>query len=248
MRRVPILLPVLAAALGCSPPRAPAPPPSPAPSPETLLREAIAERAAGDVASARAKLEAALAVSPRADPVRNELADLLIADGRDLDRAAAVLAGADPASAGPRWHLLSGRLAQVRGDGGAAVEAYARALALGADPELRYERARLLAELGRNDEAIAELLALRGQGRGDGAVALALAERYEAAGRLAEAEAEYRAQARAAPDRPLGWSLLAAFLARHGRDAEARDAEARARERAGGAPSRALRPLPPSRR
>jgi thioredoxin-like negative regulator of GroEL len=212
-----------------------------------MLREAIAARAAGDVAAARAKLEAALAASPRADPVRNELADLLITEGVELDRAAEVLAGADAASAGPRWHLLSGRLAHLRGDNALAAEAYGRALALGADPELRYDRARLLAELGRDDEAIAELLALRAEGRGNGAVALALAERYESAGRLAEAEAEYRAYA-GASDRARGWTLLAEFLARQGRAAEARDVEARARGLGGGAPERALRPLPPSRR
>jgi tetratricopeptide (TPR) repeat protein len=254
VRRPPLLLPLpllAALALACSSSRAPAPPtpePPRPPSPEELLREAIGLRAAGEAEAARTKLEAALAASPRADPVRNELADLLVADGRDLDRAAEVLAGADAASAGPRYHLLSGRLAELRGDGALAVDAYARALALGADPELRYDRARLLGELGRNDEAIQELLQLREARRGRGSLEVALAERYEDAGRLAEAETEYRRNVEAAPDRPLGWTLLSRFLARHGREEEARDAEARARERAGGAPARALRPLPPSRR
>lgn len=246
----PALLSLLAAAaLACSSSPPPPPPPAPrAPSPESLLREAIALRASGDVDGARGKLEAALAASPRADPVRNELADLLMADGRELERAGEVLAGADAAAAGPRYHLLTGRLAELRGDGALAAEAYAHALSLGADPELRYERARLLAALGRTDEAIDELLALREAGRAGSAVALALAERYEEVGRVADAEAEYRRYAEAAPDRPQGLRLLARFLERHGREEEARAAEARARERAGGTPDRALRPLPPSRR
>ena len=251
---LPLLLPLLGAvAPACSCRRAPAPPPpapEPArpPSPEALLQEALTLRAAGDVEGARARLEAALAGSPRADAVRNELADLLIADGSELDRAAEVLAGADAATAGPRYHLLCGRLAELRDDGAAAAEAYARALALGADPELRYDRARLLAALGRSDEAIQELLTLRAARPENASITLALAERYEEAGRLAEAEAELRRNVDAAPDRPLGWSLLSRFLARHGREEEARAAETRARERAGAAPDRALRPLLPSRR
>jgi predicted Zn-dependent protease len=74
-----------------------------------------------------------------------------------------------------------------------------------------------------------------------------LAERYEAAGRLAEAEAELRFGAEATLGRPEGWRRLAAFCTRHGLAEKARDAEARARE-AAATPQRALRPLKPTGR
>lgn len=253
-----ILLPVsrllfvlLAAALACSSFRPPPVPPPPAPprppSPEALLKEAIALRAAGDLDAARANLEAALAASPRADPVRNELAELLLAEGSEIDGAAEVLAGADAASAGPRFHLLFGRLAELQADDERAAAAYERALALGIDPEVRFQRALVLDRLGRTDEAITELEALRAVRPAAPGLALALADRYEAAGRIPEAEAELVRAAEAAPERAAGWDRLARFHARQGRDVEARAAEARARALEA-KPARALRPLLPSRR
>jgi predicted Zn-dependent protease len=249
---VRVLLSALAlSALACSssrpPPPPPAPPAPPPPSPELLLKEALSLRAEGELAAARAKLEAALAASPRADPVRNELADLLLADGDELDRAAEVLAGADAAAAGPRFHLLSGRLAELQADDARAAVAYARALELGADPELRFQRALVLERLGEGEAALAELEALRALRPGAPGLALALADRYEAAGRLAEAEAELVRAAEAAPGRAAGWDRLARFRARHGREDEARAAAERARELES-KPDRALRPLLPSRR
>ena len=242
-------LAILSAALACSSSPRPPPPPAgpPPPSPEVLLEEAIALRSEGDLGAARAKLEAALAASPRADAVRNELVDLLLADGRELDRAAEVLAGADATAAGPRLHLLAGRLAELQGDDARAAEAYARALTLGADAELRFHRALVLDRLGRADEALLELEALRAARPAAPGLALALSEHYESVGRLPEAAAELVRAAEAAPERAAGWDRLARFHARHGQEAEARAAEARARDVAA-KPDRALRPLLPSRR
>ncbi len=73
-----------------------------------------------------------------------------------------------------------------------------------------------------------------------------LARLYERGGRLRQAEAEYRAVARAHPDRAQGWEDLARACERAGHPAEARRAHERARK-ARGAATRELRPLPPSR-
>jgi predicted Zn-dependent protease len=74
-----------------------------------------------------------------------------------------------------------------------------------------------------------------------------LADRYEAAGRLEEAEVELRSLADGDPDRAAGWERLARFYQRIGREKDARAAAGRARA-AAARPDRALRPLLPSRR
>jgi tetratricopeptide (TPR) repeat protein len=251
-----------AAALACTAPapRPPAPPSSPQPvaepapaaapappPPEVVLAQARALRAEGDLAGARARLEAGVQASPGSDEVRLELVDLLIADGRELDHAAVLLGAVAPA-ADARFHLVAARLAEARGDHAGAAEAYAGALGGGvADPDVRLRRALVLERLGRGDEAIAELEQVRAARPDDAVARSRLAERYEGAGRLAEAEAEHRWLAEDQPDRAAAWERLGRFYERAGRAEEARAALVRAREAAGRS-ERSLRPLLPSRR
>jgi len=214
---------------------------------ELLVARARALRAEGDVAGARVRLELALQDAPASAEARIELADLLLADARELERAGALLAGV-PAGDGARVHLLGARLAELRADDAGAAAAYARALEAADDPDVRLRRALALDRLGRSAEATLELERVRAA-RPDDAIARArLAERYEAAGRLAEAEAELRAVAEARPERAAGWEGLAHFYERGGRGADARAALERARAARGPASGRELRPLPPSKR
>ncbi len=209
------------------------------------MARARALRAEGDVASARARLESAFAAEPGLDDARVELADLLISDGRELERAEALLAGVrDQGSA--RHALLSAELAESRGNDAAAAEAYARALALADDPDARLRRALALERLGREQQATAELERVRSDRPRDAVARSHLAERYEAAGRIADAEKELRALADD-QDRPSSWERLARFYGRHARKAEAKAALGRARA-ASGRPARSLRPLLPSKR
>jgi tetratricopeptide (TPR) repeat protein len=212
---------------------------------EALLAIARRLRAQGDHAGAQARLEQAARQAPDSPAVCLEEADLLVAGEVDLDRAGAIL-GAIPA-AHPGRDATLGRLAELRGDAAAAEAAYARQLAASDDPELRLRRALSLERLGRDAEAIAELERLRLADPANAQVRARLAERYEAAGRLPEAEAELRFGAEATLGRPEWWRRLAAFCTRHGLAEKARDAEARARE-AATSPPRALRPLKPTGR
>jgi predicted Zn-dependent protease len=229
------------------PPQAPPAEVAPSqPRPDVLVARARVLRAEGDVAGAQARLELALVVAPGDDDARIELADLLVADGRDLSRAEELLAGVvGPPT--PRLHLVVARLAEARGDDGRAAAEYALALAEGDDPDARLRLALALERLGRLDEATAELERVRAA-RPDDLVARArLAERYEAAGRLDEAEAELRSLAEEDPERAAGWDRLARFYQRIGREKDARAAAERART-AAARPERDLRPLLPSRR
>jgi len=211
-----------------------------------LLARARALRAEGDVAGARARLEVALAMAPAYDDARLELADILLSDGSELDRAAALLAGVR--APGARVHVLSARLAELRGDDAGAAAAYGSALAAGDDPDVRLRRALALDRLGRRPEAISELERIRAARPADAVARGRLAALYEAAGRLHEAEAEHRALAESRPERAQGWEDLARFCERNGRHAEARAAHARARAARGQASPRELRPLQPSTR
>jgi len=231
-----------------SAPLVPAPVPEtwPPPSPGDNLTCARAMRAEGDVAGARLRLEHALAVAPAYDDARLELADLLVSDGAELDRAAELLAGVRARNA--RADLLSARLAELRADDASAAAAYARALEAGDDPDARLRRALALDRLGRSAEAIEELERVKAV-RPDDAIARGrLAVLYEGAGRFRKAEAEYRALAEARPERAQGWEDLARCCERAGRYAEARAAHRRARQARATASARELRPLPPSRR
>ena len=215
------------------------------PRPEVLLGRARQLRAQGDHAGAQARLEQAGASAPDHPGLCLELADLLVADGADLDRAGAMVLAVPAGS--PGRDALLGRLAALRGDWITAEVAYARQLALADDPEVRLRRALALERLGREAEAIAELERLRDADPSNVVARARLAEVDESAGRLPEAETELRALAGLTPDRPEGWRRLAAFCSRHGLAEKARAAEARAAE-AEPKPRRALRPLQPSGR
>jgi tetratricopeptide (TPR) repeat protein len=246
-RSLVLALAVLAACGTRKPAERPAPAaaaPVAQPSPADLLEEARTLRAEGELAGARERLEAAHAAAPSLEDVRLELAELLVSDGAELERAADLLGGV--ATRDVRFHLAEAALEEVRGDDAAAEAAYGRALAEQPDPDVRLRRALLLARLGRAPEALAELELVRAERPGDAFAGLRRAELYEVAGRLADAEAELLALAEAQPERPQGWERLARFYERAGRQADARSALARARGASGG--GRVLRPLLPSRR
>jgi predicted Zn-dependent protease len=246
MRRTALVL-LLVLALACASPDG-GPPAAPAPQrplPEALLGSARAARAEGDLDRARTELEEAVAAAPGWDLPRLELAEVLVLEGRDLERANA-LVEAPVRSDNPRAHLLRAQLAELRGDDVAAAAAYAQALLLRPDPEVRLRRALLLERMGREADAAAELERIRIERPGDVAARDHLAAIYEREGRLAEAEAELVAAAQVPPSRASTWQRLAAFYARNGDAVRARSAEARARDLDGRA-ERALRPLPPSR-
>jgi predicted Zn-dependent protease len=227
-------------------PSAAVPPPATVPGSDALLADARTLRAAGDAALARARLEEALAAAPTRDDVRIELAELLVADGSDVARAEAVLAGVRRRAVDARWDLACARLAELRGDDEVAQAAYGRALFVGEDADVRLRRALALERLGRPDDAARELERARAARPQDLAVRARLAELYEAAGRLPEAETELVTAARASPERAASWTRLARFYERAGRPADAERADAKAR--AAARPSRNLRPLLPSRR
>lgn len=259
MRLLPATLCLAAACASAPAPvaKAPAPPPPPvalAPPPparaariDLLVAGARTLRAAGDAEGAREVLEAALVLAPASDPARLELAGQLVADGRDLDRAARLVSEARPAGSA-RARVLEGELAELRGDDPGAVEAYAGALEVSPDPDVRLRKALVLERLGRADEALRELHQASLERPGDPVVRARLAERYEAAGLYAAAEEQLKAAAESAPDRPAEWDRLARFYARVGKPDRARAAEARARVASGTAPARKLRPLPRSSR
>jgi predicted Zn-dependent protease len=221
----------------------PEPPP---PSPEALLAEARARREAGDAEGAREKLEAALAAAP-SDPIRLELADLLVSDGRDLDRAQALLGDVRDRTADVRYDLVTARVAETRGDDAAAVAAYRRALGIAEDADVRLRRALLLQRLDDLPEAARELERVRALRPDEAAVHERLAAVYEAQRRIGDAEAEWLAAARVPPERAAAYTRLARFYERIGRRDAAHRAEVHAR--ALGAPAeRKLRPLLRSRR
>lgn len=239
-----------AAAVKATPPAEVASPPTPpAASPgeagrtpriDLLLSGARTLRAGGDLEGAREVLEAAVVLAPGSSDARLELAGLLAADGRELDRAEALIAKEPPGT--PRVLALQGQLAETRGDDARATEIYAASLAKVADPDVRVRRAIALERLGRGNEALVELHKASRERPGDPMVRARLAERYEAMGLLSAAETELTAAAEATPDRAGGWDHLARFYARTGRPEKAKAAEARARK-ASGVQERALRPL-----
>ncbi|WP_248360210.1 tetratricopeptide repeat protein [Anaeromyxobacter oryzae] len=229
-------------------PAAPAPPTMdsawPPPPPSERVARARRLRAEGDVAGAGAQLESALATAPAYDDARLEFADILLSNGSDVDRAAALLAGVR--APGARGQVLSAWLAEFRGDDAGAAAAYAKALELADDPDVRLRRALALERLGWADEAIRELERVRDARPKDTFARGRLAALYETAGRIREADAEYCALAAARPERAQGWEELARFYERNGRRDEARAAHDRARTARGQTSARKLRPLPPS--
>jgi Flp pilus assembly protein TadD len=114
------------------------------------------------------------------------------------------------------------------------------------DPDVRLRRALALERLGMGEEALIEFEGVRAADPADSVVRSHLADRYEAAGRLREAEAEHRFLAEREPPRASDWERLAGFYQRHGRLRDATAAHERART-LGARTERTLRPLLPSR-
>ncbi|HSN90247.1 MAG TPA: tetratricopeptide repeat protein [Anaeromyxobacteraceae bacterium] len=244
MRRHLLVL-LLVVVLACASPSTARVPPAgpPEPPPEVMMGEARAARESGDLPLARAILERAVRAAPDWDLPRLDLAELLLLEGKDLPQVRTLLEG-PVRPENPRGHVLRGQLAELEGDDLAAAAAYAQALLLRADPDVRIRRAFVLERLGRADDAIAELERLRAERADDAAARARLAGLYERAGRLAQAERELEALA-AGSGRPGPWRDLAEFHARNGDAAKARWAEANARALEG-REERALRPLLPS--
>jgi len=245
MRRALLVL-LLVIVLACaSPSPARTPPPVPRqPPPESLLGDARVARESGDLPLARATLERAILAAPDWDLPRLDLAELLLLEGQDLPQVRSLLGG-PLRPENPRGHVLRGQLAELEGDDLGAAAAYAQALLLRPDPDVRIRRALVLERLDRGDDAISELEQLRDERPDDAAARARLATLYERAGRLAHAERELEALAFGS-GRPGPWRALAEFHARNADDAKARWAEANARA-LDGREERALRPLLPSR-
>jgi predicted Zn-dependent protease len=258
VKKLLALLPaVLVLSCGHGSPRPAAGPPAPAAPPaatatrsperaEILFLRAEALRAEGDLPGARARLEDALGADPESRGVRLELADVLVAEGVEPERAGPLLDGLVETGDG-RVSLVRARACEALGDDAGAAAAYQDVLAVADDPEARLRRALALGRLGRTAEEIAELERLRTARPGDAFARAQLGDAYEDAGRRREAEAELRWVAEAQPDRPTGWLRLARFYERTGRPREARDAAERARASGGARHDRSLRPLLPSR-
>ena len=134
----------------------------------------------GRRALARVRLEEALAAAPARDDVRLELAEILIADGQDLQRAQSVLAGVRRRGVNAR-DLACGAVAEPEATTRRRRPRYGRALLVADDADVRLRRAVASSGLGRADEAArAERRARRGRrisrsGRGSPSC-------YEAAG------------------------------------------------------------------
>lgn len=239
------MLPALLATFLAAAPASPAPPPG-SDAARAALSAARAARERGDAAAERLELARAVSADPGWDLPRIDLAEVLLRDAGDGNAALALLDGPGLRGDNPRLQRLRGAAREQAGDGEGAVAAYAAALALRDDDELRLRRAMLLAGLGRGPEAIVELERLRAVRPADPRPRSQLAELYEAAGRRAEAEVELRWLAAAAPAAPAPLYRLARFLARGGdsEGAERVDRAARALER----PTRAMRPLMPDGR
>ncbi|MEU9336321.1 tetratricopeptide repeat protein [Streptomyces sp. NPDC048290] len=112
--------------------------------------------AAGDDAGARADVDAGLALDPDSPPLRCLRGQLTAAD--DPDAAYALLSElvtARPAYA-PGW-AARGTTAYDRGEPGAAVADFDRALALSDDPEVRFNRGVARLATGAPEAALADL-------------------------------------------------------------------------------------------
>ncbi|MBI5069833.1 MAG: tetratricopeptide repeat protein [Deltaproteobacteria bacterium] len=239
--------PLLIALLAAAPAAQPTPPPAGHVAAAGALAAAREAREAGDVPGAQALLRKAVAADPGWDLPRLDLAELLLSEGGAADAARQLLSAPGLQSASPRLPRLRGAAAEQLGDAEGAAAAYGEALSLRDDLDLRLHRAVLLARSGAGPQAQAEAERVRSERPGDLLARSLLADLYEQAGLRAEAEAELRWLAGAAPTDPAPLRRLAAFLARGGDAAGAEAAESAARARNGRA-ARSLRPLLPDPR
>lgn len=224
-------------------------PPLPAPAidPAVEIELARLARAQGRTDDASRHLELAITAAPSVASPQLDLAELLLEEGTDLERATALVDEADRLGApGSRAPRLRGWIAELRGDDAAAVVAYAQVLAVATDTDVRLRRGLLLQRLARWREAAEEVSRVLVERPNDRAAHAALAEIHEAEGRLGPAEGELLKLASLAPAEAVPQRKLAAFYRRHGDAEKARVADARARSL--DSPPRALRPLRPSRR
>lgn len=237
------LVAALAACASARPPPAAVAPPPPAGHALALraLESARSAGAAGDRAAQRRDLARAVEADPGWDLPRLDLAELLLRDGGDAEAALALLAAPGMRAGNPRLPRLRAVALEQAGDPAGALRAYADALALQDDPDLGLRRATLLAEAGRQLEAIAELERVRAAHPREPLVHSRLAELYEAMGRRTEAAEELRWLVAAAPRDPAPQLRLARFFRRAGDPDQAARAEQAAR--ALDPPARVLRPL-----
>jgi Flp pilus assembly protein TadD len=222
-------------------------PVGPVAQPGTELEKARAALAAQRTDDAVRHLESAIAAGPGQVDARLELAQILLKDGNDLDRAVSLVDEADRLRRGdPRAYRVRGAVSELRGDDRGAAAAYGAVLAVESDEDLRLRRAVLLERIGDRDGATGELQRVVKARPRDRTAHARLAELHERAGRLNVAEEELLFIASLAPDDASAQRQLAAFYRRHGQPEKARVADDRARALDG--PRRSLRPLRPSKR
>jgi tetratricopeptide (TPR) repeat protein len=185
----------------------------------TLLAEVRLQR--GRLSEAEAHLERALALDPRFQRAHIVRASLALARRAPAEAIAALTRAAELGPPTAAFYILLGLATEQQGDTDAALDAYARALAL--DPHAlaaREARSRLLLARGDYARAIEDMEAIA-RARPTTAVEHRLAEAYALAGRTEDAIALLqRILAREPTHREARRSLIA-LLERTGRSREA---------------------------
>ncbi len=126
--------------------------------PQAAFYLGVALEGTGDAAGAREAYRAALALAPTLADAAVNLSALLLDAGEAAAALKVVRAGLAKTPKHPGLVMNQAMALEALGERDAALVAYAEAVeALPAEAELRFAYARLLAEAGRKDEAIAQL-------------------------------------------------------------------------------------------
>lgn len=219
MRRLAVLGLLLAGCSACSHAPPPPPPRPPAPEPLAELEAAHQADAAGDLASARAHLEAAVKANPSLGLAHVDLADVLLRLGEEGPELASELEAAKKLEPGnPRVWRTAGAYGEDTGDAQGAQLAYETALQLQpGDTHSRFRLAGLYATAKRPADAIAAYRAVLAAEPSYPGARLALAELLEGQGDLAGAETELAALTQAEPRNALYQQKLQALRVKLGK-------------------------------
>lgn len=173
----------------------------------------------GEVASARAAYERAVALEPEHTPWLRLLAVHWERQGKRAEAGALVATLADKDPLDYELHVQRGHLLAGRGDSAGAVMAFSHALGLAPHIEgVRAARSHTLAALERWEEAIADARAALAETPENRDLRRHLGQLLLASGDAAGAEAVFREAIRADPSAPEPYRGLAAALAAQGRE------------------------------
>lgn len=192
---------------------------------QALRALALAQRASGDGAGARASIERAIALAPDDADLHFQLGGFLLGD-RDLAAAAEALATTirvDPNQYGA--YFLQAQMAIARRDLAEAERICRLAARVAPDhPWQRVLEGTLALRRGDHDTALAQLGRASEQAPDDVQVRYALGFAYLAKGHLAFAEQAFRGVLAQAPTMTTLCGLIASLLVRQGRPGEAAEA------------------------